>query len=106
MSADGATKTGVESSIGVPGEVLKLYQNYPNPFNPSTTIRFYLRESAPVSMTIYSALGSRVSQVLSSHLDAGEHSVVWDASQVRAGMYVCRVRAGDQVRSIRLLLVR
>ena len=84
-----------------------LEQNYPNPFNPETTIRFTLRESGFVSMTIYNMRGQKIRSLVSKQMEAGAHSVVWDGRDengniMSSGIYLCTMRVNkfEQTRSL------
>jgi hypothetical protein len=84
-----------------------LHQNYPNPFNPTTQISYDLAEASAVSLDIYSLTGTRVLSVLdNSHQSAGTHTVMVDASQLASGVYIYQLRAGGQVFTRRMTLVR
>jgi hypothetical protein len=74
--------------------VFQLSQNYPNPFNPSTTIDVALPEAGWVSLTIYSALGEEVARLVNGELQAGWHSVTWDAGDAASGVYFYRMQIG------------
>jgi hypothetical protein len=67
---------------GIIGEPLPnsivLGQNYPNPFNPTTQIGFGLADPCFVSLKIYNITGQLVKTLVSEHLAAGEHYVIWD----------------------------
>ncbi len=80
----------------------RLEQNYPNPFNPSTTIRFSLTHRANVKLTIYNLLGEKVAELVRGEIDAGNHEVHFNASNLASGVYYCRILAGTltQVRSM------
>jgi FlgD Ig-like domain len=84
--------TGVQTNERLPQE-FALGQNYPNPFNPSTTIGFQMPMSGIVTMTVFDVLGNKVAELLQGPLDAGNHSVVWDASMAATGMYMYRLNA-------------
>lgn len=64
-----------------------LSQNYPNPFNPSTKIAFELKEAGNTSLVVYSATGELVSSLINMYLPAGEHSVNFDGSKLKSGVY-------------------
>ncbi len=88
-----------------------FFQNYPNPFNPSTTIRFVLPKQENVSLHIIDLLGRRVRTLVENRMDAGEHSILWDGrddagADVAAGVYFALLRVGDEMMTIKLLLVR
>jgi hypothetical protein len=83
-----------------------LAQNYPNPFNPSTTIKFELRRSSEVELSVFDMLGREVSVLVNETREAGVHEVKFDASGLSSGMYFYRLQAGDFVQSRKLLLIR
>ena len=74
--------------------VFELSQNYPNPFNPSTTVDFALPEASWVSLTIYTALGEEVATLVNGELEAGRHSVTWNAGDAASGVYFYRMQVG------------
>jgi subtilisin family serine protease len=83
-----------------------LRQNYPNPFNPSTTIEFALPTPALVTLKVYNLLGEKVATLIAEKRAAGHYSIVWDASGFSAGVYFCRMEAGEFVKVIKLALVK
>ncbi len=83
-----------------------LRQNHPNPFNPQTRIAFDLPVGAMVSLKVYNALGAEVAILSEEKLPAGTHSVTFDARGLASGVYFYRLRAGDQVATRRMSLVR
>lgn len=104
--------TGIASSTTEIPSAYALNQNYPNPFNPSTTIRFGLPAQSRVTMSVYNILGQHVATLISGELEAGYHSVVWNA-KAATGIYFCRMDAVSEAKSparfsqtIKLLLVR
>jgi hypothetical protein len=84
----------------------KLHQNYPNPFNPSTTIKFDLPSAAFVSLSIYNSIGEKVATIVNEQLDAGTHSVRFDASSLPSGIYIYRLTAGNSVFTNKMLLIK
>ena len=84
-----------------------LHQNYPNPFNPSTLISYDLAEASLVSLDVYSLTGARVLSVIdNSYQSAGSHTVTVDASGLSSGVYIYQLRAGGQVFTRRMTLVK
>jgi hypothetical protein len=80
------------AGTGVIPETYALEQNYPNPFNPATTIRFAIKESGNVTLTIYNALGEEVLTAIDSHMEAGTHRVVVRSDNLSSGIYFYQIR--------------
>ncbi|MBD3232935.1 MAG: T9SS type A sorting domain-containing protein [candidate division Zixibacteria bacterium] len=75
-----------------PEKSLVLYPNYPNAFNSNTQIEFYIREKGHIIVDIYNLMGQRVERLVDKTMDVGNHSIIWNASTVPAGVYFCRLR--------------
>jgi photosystem II stability/assembly factor-like uncharacterized protein len=78
------------SAIGQPSSP-RLEPNFPNPFNPTTTIVIDLPRRGRVSLTVLDMLGRTVATLASGEMEAGRHSLRWDASAHPAGVYFCRL---------------
>ncbi|MBI5472270.1 MAG: T9SS type A sorting domain-containing protein [Ignavibacteriae bacterium] len=83
-----------------------LYQNYPNPFNPATTFRFDLPAAGKARLTIIDISGKVVAEIANGQMDAGKHSLTWNASGFASGVYIYRLHAGEFVATKKLVLVR
>ena len=79
---------------------------YPNPFNPVTNIRFSLPIDSEVSLSIYNLQGREVSTLINTNMDAGYHSVVWDANSYASGVYFVKMVAGEYITTQKLMLVK
>ncbi len=72
----------------------KMVYNYPNPTEGNaTTIRYYLRDAAEVSIRIYDMSGELVKELSGPGLEGVENEVNWDISNVQSGVYLARVKA-------------
>lgn len=98
-------------------DALRLEQNFPNPIRPGerTTIRFAIHEAgaapgADFDFAVYDVAGRRVRTLVEEgDVFPGEQAISWDGLDasgrpVPAGVYVVRLRAGGQERSIRVLV--
>ncbi|HEX9655354.1 MAG TPA: T9SS type A sorting domain-containing protein [Bacteroidota bacterium] len=94
-----------EHSRNVPAE-FSLLQNFPNPFNPSTTIQFALPRTGTTLLRVYNTLGMEVTTLVSGNLNAGTHTVNWDASGIPSGVYFYRLEAGEFSQTKKLILLR
>lgn len=89
----------------VPGRV-ELKQNYPNPFNPSTNISFYLPEERQVRVGVYNIVGQQVATLIDDNIQAGEHSIVWDASNNPSGIYIVQLETANKILTRKITLVK
>ena len=103
--------TAVGESAASP-DGLDLAQNSPNPFNTWTTIGFDLPRRGDCHLSIYDLRGRRVRALLiQADLPPGRHRVAWDGTDeaggaAASGVYLYRLRAGDETRTRRLVLVK
>jgi hypothetical protein len=88
-----------------PGSI-ELRQNYPNPFNPSTNITFFLPEDRSVKVGIYNIVGQQVAMLADETLSAGEHSIVWDASNNPSGIYIVQLETGNRILTRKITLIK
>jgi len=95
----GAMATAIPDEFG-------LSQNYPNPFNPTTAIRYQVPETSHIKLQVYNGLGQRVGTLVDSLVDAGYHSVLWDAKNMASGIYFIRMEAGSFMEIRKMALVR
>ena len=92
-------------------ETFALYQNYPNPFNPETQIRFDLAHQVRVKLEIFNLLGQRIKTLADADMAPGQHRVRWNGRnaaglRVSSGVYFYRLKAGDYVKSRKMILIR
>jgi hypothetical protein len=97
--------TGVENAEDVP-RTFTLKQNYPNPFNPSTTISFSLPQREHVTLKIFDVLGRGVATLVDGEMEAGEHSVNFNAEWIPNGVYFAQMKAGNKVQRIKMVSVK
>jgi hypothetical protein len=90
--------------MNVPAKEFALEGNYPNPFNPTTTIRYSLPAATRVSLKVYNAIGQEVAELVNGDLEAGVHSVQFNASGLASGIYFCRLQAGTIADTKKLVL--
>ena len=83
-----------------------LAQNVPNPFNPETMISFSLPTSTNIELSVYNTMGQKVATLAHGQFPAGSHEVVWDARNFPSSLYFYNLKAGEQVRTNRMLLLK
>lgn len=110
VSTSGTTKdmNTLQVTVGVP-KAYALYQNYPNPFNPSTTIRFDLKQTSTVTITVYNVLGQKVMEQDYGTMDAGRYNETFSMNRFASGVYYYRISAvgvnGEKFESIKKLVL-
>ena len=100
----------IEMDTSIPHQ-FTLYPAYPNPFNPITTLRYDLPEQATVNIIIYDLLGRQVKSLINQTQDAGNKSVIWNATNdfgkpVSAGVYLYKIHAGEFVQTRKMVLLK
>jgi hypothetical protein len=84
-----------------------LEQNYPNPFNPTTTINYRTGEAnSKVTLIISDVLGKQVANLVNEIQNAGMHSVQFNAGSLPSGIYFYTLRAGNNMQTKKLLLLK
>jgi hypothetical protein len=102
--------TSVQKEPNVIGD-FELYQNYPNPFNPETLIKYELRTTARVKLTVFDIEGRYVKKLVDDVLPPGVYEVRWDGRNMdgkksASGTYVYQIIANDHQLSKKLQLLK
>ncbi|NOZ63254.1 MAG: T9SS type A sorting domain-containing protein [Calditrichaeota bacterium] len=89
----------------------QLFQNYPNPFNASTSIRFHLRQSCPVTLNIFNLNGEIVQTLIDGNYSPGNYQIIFNAENVHgapvaSGIYFYQLKAGTEIRNRKMNLLR
>tara|TARA_B100000315_G_C14574219_1_gene587149 strand:+ start:517 stop:1131 length:615 start_codon:yes stop_codon:yes gene_type:complete len=92
-------------------ESFQLHPNYPNPFNPSTRITFSTDNIVDVFLTVYSVSGLKVKELGYGSYMQGTHTVSWNGRDeknrsVSTGVYILKVKAGEQVLTRKMTLIK
>jgi hypothetical protein len=102
-------RTGVASLSGAGNSLppaFTLFQNYPNPFNPATVIRYAIPARTHVILSLFNALGQNIATLVNGDIDAGNHEIRFDGTNLATGVYFYRIQAGGFVQTRKLLLLR
>jgi len=84
----------------------KLIQNYPNPFNPATMIQFSIKNKSFAIWKIYEILGKEVAVLLNDVVEAGDHSLAFDATDLPSGIYMYQLQAEGIILTKKMILLR
>jgi hypothetical protein len=96
----------VEAEVLQQSENFSLAQNYPNPFNPETTIAYSLPRSGFVELMVFNIDGKKVVTLVSEFQPAGNYSVKFNARALSSGLYFCKLRMGNFVDAIKILVLK
>lgn len=101
---------GIEGGHQTPLPASRLFAA-PNPADGSTTLRYRLSASTRANLSIYDLSGRLVTTLVDSHLEAGEHSAVWNCTDdagfdVGPGIYLTRLQTSSEVITGKLVLTR
>jgi len=83
-----------------------LLPNAPNPFRDATQLRYTLAVDAAVTLEVYDLLGRRVTTLFDGEQRAGHHTATLMGTGLTAGTYFVRLRAGDQMATQRVAVLR
>jgi hypothetical protein len=98
--------TGVNKEKIFAPASFSLNQNYPNPFITETRIGFQVIKSGCVTLKVYNAAGQEVSTLVNMVMEPGNHSVIFDASQLPAGVYYYSLQLGDENTTRQMILLK
>jgi hypothetical protein len=86
------TGTGIAPKYAAAGIEMATY---PNPFSESAIIQFTLDRASDVSFDLYDITGKSVRSINAGSFAAGENSFVIPRGDLRTGMYILRMNAGN-----------
>lgn len=95
----------IEPRVEIP-EILTLHQNYPNPFNPVTVISFEISRDSQIRLDMYTVDGRHVTEITNGYFVAGTHRVTVNAQALSSGVYLYRIKAGDQWQTGKMTLIK
>ena len=83
-----------------------LNQNYPNPFNPVTTIQYILNKTDNVELTVYDILGNELLTLVNEIQSPGNYNVKFDAADYSSGIYMYKLKSGNNILTKKCLLIK
>ena len=79
---------------------------YPNPFNPSTSLNINMPENGYVTVKAYNLVGQVVSVITEGNMEAGNHTMTWDASSLSSGVYLITAEYAGTVATQKVMLMK
>jgi hypothetical protein len=102
---EGKTDEKLSHFSSIPAE-FSISQNYPNPFNPSTKIDFSLPAESKVSLRVFDITGREVAVLVNSSMNAGTHTIDFDASALSSGIYFYTINTGSFTKTTKMILAK
>jgi hypothetical protein len=99
------TVIGVTSNVQATPSPISL-SAVPNPADSQARLTYTLQEPSAVQIELYSALGERLFSLDEGMKPRGEHVTTLDLGRLSSGVYPVRVRAGRDVQSVMMRVVR
>ncbi len=89
----------------------ELSSNYPNTFNPEVTVCYSVKETSSVVLEIYNQKGQYINNLVNETKTPGNYSVIWNGKDhnnraVSSCLYLCRLRAGKNLNTRKLILMK
>jgi hypothetical protein len=79
---------------------------FPNPFNPVTNIQYELAETGKVLLEIYNMKGRKVDTLIDEKIEAGKHSIIWNAAGFSSGIYFLSFETEIRRETKKLILLK
>ncbi len=94
-------------AIDEPSISIEEYQiiNFPNPFKTSTQISFSLPHPEKVKIQIYNLKGQLVETLLDENMQAGSHSLEWNAEKASSGIYFMKLLTKERAVVKKLIII-
>jgi len=89
-----------------PVKEFALYQNYPNRFNTTTTIQHSIPKSSKATMKVFDLLENKVVVFVNKYQTVGTYQTYFEVSNLSAGIYFYRMKAGSFASSKKLILFK
>ncbi|MBU1702748.1 MAG: T9SS type A sorting domain-containing protein [Candidatus Eisenbacteria bacterium] len=91
--------------------VFRVEPARPNPFGPRTVFQYQIPETSPVKIEIFNVQGERVRVLADKTQPPGVYEMVFDGRSrtgrpLPSGLYFARVRAGAQVKTFTMAILR
>ena len=98
---EGATTVATEPAARP--NALVLHPPAPNPFVDHAMLRYDLPNPAFVTLRVFDVRGREIATLVEGRQPAGAHTIRFGRAALPSGVYVVRLRAGEQVQTRRLV---
>jgi len=103
--ATGTIKIGLGGDTA-PDDPVNLLGNFPNPFKESTTIAYRVKESQPVTLTVWNVSGKRVATLAEGMHEPGYYERTFTARNLPSAPLFVRLESTQGVQSDRMVVLK
>ncbi len=99
--------TPVITNVSSPGQnnPVIAFNAGPNPFSETTWLSYNLAKDAEVELALYDLTGIKIVTLIDATQVAGSYTFELKGTDLKNGIYLCRLKAGGMSKSIRLVKV-
>ena len=97
---------GISATVNMMPKKVALNTAYPNPFNPVTSISYTLSNMDYVTLSVYNLTGQLIETLVNERQNAGNYTLVWNATLLPSGMYFLRMETGNEMFHQKLMLLK
>jgi len=86
--------------------ILTINEVYPNPFNPITNISYSVSKISMIDINIVNLLGENIESLSNKVHKPGIYTASWNGNEYPSGIYFIYIRAQNQLKSQKLMLIK
>lgn len=98
--------TGVNENIKPEEEIVHSFTFYPNPVKEQATVKYSINQAQQVRFSLYDLLGNELNVSENGPKSAGEHTTTIKTSNLKPGVYMLAMKAGNHTSFQKLLIVK
>jgi len=106
VEAEAFNEVGGDDGLKIHPTEFGVVGAYPNPFNQQTRITFSVEVSSMIKLAVFDVNGREVGELVNRPLEAGQHTAVWVAEGLPAGLYLTRLEVGGRVAVCMTILLK
>ena len=101
-------QTGFSQSLNIFDNNLEfnLSKAYPNPFNPVTNFEINIPKADYIKISAYDMAGRKVADIFDGIINAGKHTLKWDASDMQSGIYIIKSDYSNSIFTQKVALIK
>ncbi len=93
-------------SISTPSLNFEFIEYFPNPFIDKLDMKFSVNQPSQVSIRVFNMLGREVNELVNSFLYEGKYEIIWDSTNMKAGLYQIVIASKSHSDGIKVVLSR